>query len=83
LAGFWPIWVNGVTGLNLGFLGFYTIISIKFMIDREPSCPTMEFWDFNWIGEQATGADDHEFLTQKDPYAKTFRMSPKNTYMYS
>jgi hypothetical protein len=37
-------------GSKLGFLRLFTI-KIKFLIDRVPSCPTFEIWDFGWIGE--------------------------------
>jgi hypothetical protein len=31
---------------KLGFLSLFTI-NIKFLIDRIPSCPTLEIWDFD------------------------------------
>jgi hypothetical protein len=37
-------------GSKLGFLSSFTV-NIKFLIDRVPSCPTFEIWDFGWIGE--------------------------------
>jgi hypothetical protein len=37
-------------GSKLGFLSAFTI-NIKFVIDRVPSCPTFEIWDFGRIGE--------------------------------
>jgi hypothetical protein len=36
--------------LKLGFLSLFTI-DIKFLIDRVPSCLTLEIWDFGRIGE--------------------------------
>jgi hypothetical protein len=46
-------------GSKYGFIGFFNI-SIKFLIDRVLSFRIFEFWDFGWIGEWATDADDHE-----------------------
>jgi hypothetical protein len=37
-------------GSKLGFLSLFTI-NIKFLIDRVPSCPIFEIWDFGRIGE--------------------------------
>jgi hypothetical protein len=37
-------------GSKLRFLSLFTI-KIKFLIDRVPSCPTFEIWDFDRIGE--------------------------------
>jgi hypothetical protein len=37
-------------GSKLGFLGSFTI-NIKFLIDRVPSSPALEIWDFGRIGE--------------------------------
>jgi hypothetical protein len=51
---FWPD--NGqygqmeLKGSKLGFLSLFTI-NIKFQIDKVPSCPTFEIWDFGRIGE--------------------------------
>jgi hypothetical protein len=60
-------------GSKLGFLSSFTI-NIKFLIDRVPSCPTFEIWDFGRIGEWAIGAADHGTIT---PFfhAKTFQKS--------
>jgi hypothetical protein len=62
-------------GSKLGFLSLFTI-NIKFLIDRVPSCPTFEFWDFGRIGEQAIGAADHGIITPYFSHAKTFQTSP-------
>jgi hypothetical protein len=35
---------------KLGFLSSFNI-NIKFLIDRVPSCPRFEIWDFGQIGE--------------------------------
>jgi hypothetical protein len=35
-------------GSKLGFMGFFNI-SIKFLIERVPSCRIFEFWDFGRI----------------------------------
>jgi hypothetical protein len=40
-------WVHG---LEFKILGFF-IISMKFTIDRVPSCPIFEIWDFGRIRE--------------------------------
>jgi hypothetical protein len=37
-------------GSKLGFLSFFTI-NILFLIDRVPSCPTFEIWDFGRFRE--------------------------------
>jgi hypothetical protein len=42
-------------GSTMGFLSLFNI-NIKFLIDRVPSCPTFEIWDFGRIGEWAIGA---------------------------
>jgi hypothetical protein len=49
-------------GSKLGFLNLFTI-NIKFLIDRVPSCPTFEIWDFGRIGEYAISAADHGIIT--------------------
>jgi hypothetical protein len=61
-------------GSKLGFLSLFTI-NIKFLIDRVPSCPTFEIWDFGRIGEEAIGAADHGFITPYVYHAKTFQTS--------
>jgi hypothetical protein len=66
-------------GSKLGSMGFSNI-SMKFLIDRVPSCRILEFRDFGRIREQATGADDHESLTENNPYAETFQTSPYMSY---
>jgi hypothetical protein len=33
---------------KLGFLSSFNI-NKKFLIDRVPSCPTFEIWDFGWM----------------------------------
>jgi hypothetical protein len=38
-------------GSKLGSMGFF-IISIKFLIERVPSCHIFEFWDFGRIGSR-------------------------------
>jgi hypothetical protein len=48
-------------------------INIKFLIDRVPSCPTFEIWDFGRIGEYAIGAADHGIITPYVSHAKTFQ----------
>jgi hypothetical protein len=62
-------------GPTLGFLSLFTI-NIKFLIDRVPSCPTLEIWDFGRIGEWAIGAADHGIITLYVFHAKTFQTSP-------
>jgi hypothetical protein len=52
------------------------IINIKFLIDKVPSCPTFEIWDFGRIGEWAIGAADHGIITPYVSHAKTFQTSP-------
>jgi hypothetical protein len=60
---------------KLGFLSSFNI-NKKFLIDRVPSCPTFEIWDFGQIGEQAKGAADLGIITPYFSHAKTFQMSP-------
>jgi hypothetical protein len=38
-------------GSKLGSIGFFNI-SIKFLIERVPSCRIFEFWDFGQIGSR-------------------------------
>jgi hypothetical protein len=38
-------------GFKLGSMGFFNI-SIKFLIERVPSCRIFEFWDFGRIGSR-------------------------------
>jgi hypothetical protein len=62
ILGLWPIMaIKPIEhrGSKLGSMNFFNI-SIKFLIDRVPFCQ---------IGEQATGADDHEFQNENDTYA--------------
>jgi hypothetical protein len=62
---------------KLRSMGFFKI-SMKFLIDRVPSCRILEFWVFGQIREQAKTADDHESQTQNNSCAETF---PKSSYM--
>jgi hypothetical protein len=62
-------------GSKLGFFNLFTI-NIKFLIDRVPSCPTFEIWDFGRIGGWAIGAADHGIITPYFSHAKTFEISP-------
>ena len=51
ILGLWPDYGRGPmerSGSKLGFLGYSTIV-MKFLIDRVPSCPMLEFWDFGRI----------------------------------
>jgi hypothetical protein len=50
-------------------------MSMKFLIDGVPSCRILEFWGFEWIREQTTGADDHESQTQNNFCTETLPMS--------
>jgi hypothetical protein len=52
------------------------IISMKFPIDRVPSCLIFGTWDFGRIREQATCAADHDNVPLNFPRAKTFQTSP-------
>jgi hypothetical protein len=65
----------GLKGSKLGFLSLFTI-NIKFLIDRVPSCPTFEIWDFGRIGEWAIDAADHGITTPYFSHAKTFQTNP-------
>jgi hypothetical protein len=60
---------------KLGFLSSFNI-NKKFLIDRVPSCPTFEIWDFGRIGEQAIGVADHGIITLYFSHAKTFQTNP-------
>jgi hypothetical protein len=52
LAGSWPLkpMVLVRTGSKLGSMGFFNV-SMKFLIDRVPSCRILQFWDFGRIRE--------------------------------
>jgi hypothetical protein len=58
----------GCTGSNSRFLGFF-FISMKFLIDRVPSCLIFGIWDFGRIRE-------HGNVPLNFPRAKTFQTSP-------
>jgi hypothetical protein len=64
--GLWPddgqYGLMELKGSKLGLLSLFTI-NIKFLIDRVPSCPTFEIWDFGRIGELAIDAADHGIIT--------------------
>jgi hypothetical protein len=49
---------------KLGFLSLFTI-NIKFLIDRVPSCPTLEIWDFGRMmasmGQWSSKAQNWDF----------------------
>jgi hypothetical protein len=54
--GFWPddgqYGPMELKGSKSGFHQYKpSTINIKFLIDRVPSCPTFEIWDFGRIGE--------------------------------
>jgi hypothetical protein len=65
--GLWPddgqYGLMELKGSKLGFLSSFTI-NIKFLIDRVPSCPTFEIWDFGRI------------ITPYFSHAKTFQTRP-------
>jgi hypothetical protein len=62
----------GSRGSNSRFLVFF-IISMKFPIDRVPSCLIFGIWDFGRIRECTV---DHGNVLLNFPRAKTFRTSP-------
>jgi hypothetical protein len=62
-------------GSNSRFFGFF-IISMKFPIDRVPTCLLFGIWDFGRIREWARCAADHGNVALNFPRAKTFQTRP-------